>query len=102
MLAAFGLAEAANRQVKLYSGGMRRRLDISQIRDDTAVPFDPSSRTPRCWRTAAVRPVRSVPAEADGIMYGSGGARRGRGLPAVRTRRAAGRTRPRGRARSAA
>src|SRR5688572_23694049 len=29
LLAAFGLAEAATRQVKDYSGGMRRRLDIA-------------------------------------------------------------------------
>src|SRR5262245_15083180 len=29
LLAAFGLTEAADRQVKKYSGGMRRRLDIA-------------------------------------------------------------------------
>jgi ABC-2 type transport system ATP-binding protein len=29
LLQAFGLADAANRQVKHYSGGMRRRLDIA-------------------------------------------------------------------------
>ena len=31
LLDAFGLTEAANRQVKTYSGGMRRRLDIATV-----------------------------------------------------------------------
>jgi ABC-2 type transport system ATP-binding protein len=31
LLEAFGLAEAAGRQVKTYSGGMRRRLDIATV-----------------------------------------------------------------------
>jgi ABC-2 type transport system ATP-binding protein len=54
LLAAFDLEEATNRQVKNYSGGMRRRLDIaaSIIRtpdllflDEPTTGLDPRSRT---------------------------------------------------------
>ena len=31
LLEAFGLTEAANRQARTYSGGMRRRLDIATV-----------------------------------------------------------------------
>ncbi len=53
MLDAFGLAEAAGRQVKKYSGGMRRRLDIAAsivvtpdliFLDEPTVGLDPRSR----------------------------------------------------------
>jgi len=53
LLAAFGLSDAANRQVKNYSGGMRRRIDIaaSIIRtpdvlflDEPTTGLDPRSR----------------------------------------------------------
>jgi ABC-2 type transport system ATP-binding protein len=53
LLAAFGLSDAADRQVKNYSGGMRRRLDIaaSIIRtpdvlflDEPTTGLDPRSR----------------------------------------------------------
>ena len=53
LLAAFGLADAANRQVKKYSGGMRRRLDIAasivvtpdlMFLDEPTTGLDPRSR----------------------------------------------------------
>jgi ABC-2 type transport system ATP-binding protein len=53
LLAAFGLTEAAGRQVKKYSGGMRRRLDIAAsilntpdllFLDEPTTGLDPRSR----------------------------------------------------------
>ena len=53
LLAAFDLAEAANRQVKTFSGGMRRRLDIAAsivvtpdllVLDEPTTGLDPRSR----------------------------------------------------------
>jgi ABC-2 type transport system ATP-binding protein len=53
LLAAFGLVEAASRQVKNYSGGMRRRLDIAasivvtpelMFLDEPTTGLDPRSR----------------------------------------------------------
>jgi ABC-2 type transport system ATP-binding protein len=53
LLDAFGLAEAAGRQVKTYSGGMRRRLDIAasivvtprlMFLDEPTTGLDPRSR----------------------------------------------------------
>ncbi|MGK5498298.1 ATP-binding cassette domain-containing protein [Streptomyces sp. URMC 125] len=53
LLEAFGLAEAASRQVKSYSGGMRRRLDIAAsilntpdllFLDEPTTGLDPRSR----------------------------------------------------------
>lgn len=53
LLAAFGLAEAAGRQVRNYSGGMRRRLDIAAsllvrpellFLDEPTTGLDPRSR----------------------------------------------------------
>ena len=53
MLAAFGLGDAAGRQVKDYSGGMRRRLDIAAslvvtpgvlFLDEPTTGLDPGAR----------------------------------------------------------
>jgi ABC-2 type transport system ATP-binding protein len=53
LLEAFGLVDAANRSVKLYSGGMRRRLDIGaslvvtpelMFLDEPTTGLDPRSR----------------------------------------------------------
>jgi ABC-2 type transport system ATP-binding protein len=53
LLGAFGLSEAANRQVKNYSGGMQRRLDIAasivvtpdlMFLDEPTAGLDPRSR----------------------------------------------------------
>lgn len=53
LLEAFGLSDAANRQVKKYSGGMRRRLDIAgslivtpelMFLDEPTTGIDPRSR----------------------------------------------------------
>ena len=53
LLTAFGLAEAAKKQVKAYSGGMRRRLDIAgsivvrpdlMFLDEPTTGLDPRSR----------------------------------------------------------
>ncbi|PPA58270.1 ATP-binding cassette domain-containing protein [Micromonospora chalcea] len=63
LLAAFGLAEAAGRQVKKYSGGMRRRIDIAAsilntpdllFLDEPTTGLDPRSRN-QVW--AIVRAV---------------------------------------------
>jgi len=54
LLAAFGLSEAADRQVKKYSGGMRRRIDIAAsilntpellFLDEPTTGLDPRSRS---------------------------------------------------------
>src|SRR5690606_22909893 len=53
LLTAFGLAESAKKQVKSYSGGMRRRLDIAasliitpdlMFLDEPTTGLDPRSR----------------------------------------------------------
>src|SRR5205807_2137557 len=53
LLAAFGLAEAAGRQVRTFSGGMRRRIDIAAslvtrpeilFLDEPSTGLDPRSR----------------------------------------------------------
>ena len=58
LLAAFDLADAASRQVKDYSGGMRRRLDIAAslivtpgvlFLDEPTTGLDPSARQ-KVWR----------------------------------------------------
>ncbi|MBC8989409.1 MULTISPECIES: ATP-binding cassette domain-containing protein [Micromonospora] len=63
LLAAFGLTEAAGRQVKKYSGGMRRRIDIAAsilntpdllFLDEPTTGLDPRSRN-QVW--AIVRAV---------------------------------------------
>ena len=66
MLAAFGLTEAANRQVRNYSGGMRRRLDIAAsllvrpellFLDEPTTGLDPRSRN-EVWQ--AIRTLVSA------------------------------------------
>jgi len=62
LLAAFGLAEAAGRLVKEYSGGMRRRLDIASsivvtpellFLDEPTTGLDPRSRN-QVWEIVRV------------------------------------------------
>jgi ABC-2 type transport system ATP-binding protein len=71
LLEAFGLAEAANRQVKKYSGGMRRRLDIAAsilstpdllFLDEPTNGLDPRSRN-QVWEI-----VRAVVAHGTTVL----------------------------------
>lgn len=71
LLDAFGLAEAAGRQVRTYSGGMRRRLDIAAslvIRaellflDEPTTGLDPRSRN-QVWDI-----VRAIAAEGTTVL----------------------------------
>ena len=55
LLAAFGLADAAERQVKTYSGGMRRRLDIAASIIVTPACSSSTSPPPGSTRAAATR-----------------------------------------------
>src|SRR5687768_2508600 len=71
LLEAFGLADAAGRQVKHYSGGMRRRLDIAasivvtprlMFLDEPTTGLDPRSRN-QVWDI-----LRSLVAEGTTIL----------------------------------
>ncbi|MGW4502314.1 ATP-binding cassette domain-containing protein [Micromonospora sp. NPDC004336] len=71
LLAAFGLTEAADRQVKKYSGGMRRRLDIAAsilntpdllFLDEPTTGLDPRSRN-QVWEI-----VRAVVAHGTTVL----------------------------------
>ncbi len=71
LLEAFGIAEAAGRLVKHYSGGMRRRLDISasivvtprlMFLDEPTTGLDPRSRN-QVWAI-----IRSLVAEGTTIL----------------------------------
>jgi ABC-2 type transport system ATP-binding protein len=71
LLEAFGLAEAAGRQVKNYSGGMRRRIDIAAsilntpdllFLDEPTTGLDPRSRN-QVWDI-----VRAVVAQGTTVM----------------------------------
>jgi daunorubicin/doxorubicin transport system ATP-binding protein len=71
LLAAFGLTEAADRQVKKYSGGMRRRLDIAAsilntpellFLDEPTSGLDPRSRS-QVWEI-----VRAVVAHGTTVL----------------------------------
>ncbi|HZC14224.1 MAG TPA: ATP-binding cassette domain-containing protein [Thermoleophilaceae bacterium] len=71
LLGAFGLAEAAGRQVKKYSGGMRRRLDIAasivvtpdlMFLDEPTAGLDPRSRN-QVWDI-----VRALVAEGTTVL----------------------------------
>lgn len=55
LLEAFNLSEAADRQVKKYSGGMRRRLDIAASITVTPASSSSTNRPPVSTRAAAVR-----------------------------------------------
>ncbi|MFF0172459.1 ATP-binding cassette domain-containing protein [Micromonospora profundi] len=71
LLAAFGLTEASGRQVKKYSGGMRRRLDIAAsilntpdllFLDEPTTGLDPRSRN-QVWEI-----VRAVVAHGTTVL----------------------------------
>ncbi|MFE1907512.1 ATP-binding cassette domain-containing protein [Streptomyces gardneri] len=71
LLAAFGLAEAADKQVKNYSGGMRRRIDIAAsilntpdllFLDEPTTGLDPRSRN-QVWDI-----VRAVVAQGTTVL----------------------------------
>ncbi|PKK13486.1 ATP-binding cassette domain-containing protein [Thermomonospora sp. CIF 1] len=71
LLAAFGLTEAAGRQVKTYSGGMRRRLDIAAslintpdllFLDEPTTGLDPRSRN-QVWEI-----VRTIVARGTTVL----------------------------------
>lgn len=71
LLQAFDLAEAANRQVRAYSGGMRRRLDIAAslvvtsellFLDEPTTGLDPRSRN-QVWDI-----VRAIAAEGTTVL----------------------------------
>jgi ABC-2 type transport system ATP-binding protein len=71
LLEAFGLAEAANRLVKTYSGGMRRRLDIAGsivvtpellFLDEPTTGLDPRSRN-QVWEI-----VRALAAQGTTVL----------------------------------
>ena len=71
LLDAFGLAEAADRQVKKYSGGMRRRIDIAAslvvtpeliFLDEPTTGLDPRSRS-QVWEI-----VRGMVAEGATVL----------------------------------
>lgn len=71
LLDAFGLADAATRQVRTYSGGMRRRLDIAAslvvppevlFLDEPTSGLDPRSRT-QVWDV-----VRAIAAQGTTVL----------------------------------
>jgi ABC-2 type transport system ATP-binding protein len=71
LLAAFGLTDAAGRQVKKYSGGMRRRLDIAAsilntpdllFLDEPTTGLDPRSRS-QVWEI-----IRAVVAQGTTVL----------------------------------
>jgi len=71
LLAAFGLSEAAGRQVKKYSGGMRRRIDIAAsilntpdllFLDEPTTGLDPRSRS-QVWEI-----IRAVVANGTTVL----------------------------------
>ncbi|MFC7545703.1 ATP-binding cassette domain-containing protein [Plantactinospora sp. GCM10030261] len=71
LLTAFGLTDAADRQVKKYSGGMRRRLDIAAsilntpdllFLDEPTTGLDPRSRS-QVWEI-----VRAVVAQGTTVL----------------------------------
>jgi len=71
LLAAFGLSEAANKQVRTFSGGMRRRIDIAAslvtrpeilFLDEPTTGLDPRSRN-QVWDL-----VRQIAAEGTTVL----------------------------------
>jgi ABC-2 type transport system ATP-binding protein len=71
LLEAFGLADAANKQVKNYSGGMRRRIDIAasfvvtpqlMFLDEPTTGLDPRSRN-QVWEI-----IRSLAAQGTTVL----------------------------------
>ena len=71
LLSAFGLADAAGRQVQTYSGGMRRRLDVAAslvvtpevlFLDEPTTGLDPRSRN-QVWKI-----IRAIAAEGTTVL----------------------------------
>ncbi|WP_218780614.1 ATP-binding cassette domain-containing protein [Halorarum halophilum] len=71
LLAAFGLADAATRQVRTYSGGMRRRLDVAAslvvtpevlFLDEPTTGLDPRSRN-QVWAI-----IRAIAAQGTTVL----------------------------------
>jgi energy-coupling factor transporter ATP-binding protein EcfA2 len=78
LLERFDLVEAADRVVKRYSGGMRRRLDIAMslvarpsvlFLDEPTTGVDPGSRLAMWEPTEAARHLRIVPRNVERLIF---------------------------------
>jgi ABC-2 type transport system ATP-binding protein len=71
LLAAFGLGEAAARQAKTYSGGMRRRLDLAASLTVTAEVYfldEPTTGLDPASRAQAHQIIRSLAASGAAVL----------------------------------